>query len=466
MRSLIYASVTTLLAAKASATSACPILSGICEKENETYEFLPKGSTPDNPNCDSFICHLDCDDLCQPITSCPTGSKLGKMPAYKDRCGCDHCLNDAGERMDLPYCVRNPQTCDKASDMNCGEGFLVELYHPRGEYGEQPCCPEYHCIKKSSCYHACGHEEIGMDCHCDYECATRGDCCLDIDLTCPALVDEMKREGLWKSLPTPSPSVAPTEKQQAGGVGIGTLQGAIAGLNFPIPYRCSGYCGTFAPSGCWCDESCVLTKDCCPHYHDVCTYFAQTHVEPPRPPQQVKPAGLITFNKPVPLPTGSKNEASELSKSQVFGQSFGESLQFVGCAGGVCGKSGTDLNGLECFCDDQCHVKNDCCWNKVGVCGTAQAAQAAQATQYVPYVPVVEVVQQAQVATMQYQPETVPATWQFQSEVAANPTQVATSTLMCKNNCGGSGWYNGKKCFCDPMCYFKKDCCPDFSISC
>lgn len=466
MRSLIYASVTTLLVAKASAATACPILSGICEKENETYEFLPKGSTPDNPNCDSFICHIDCEDLCQPITSCPTGSKLGKMPAFKDRCGCDHCLNDAGERLDLPYCLRNPRTCGKASDMNCGEGFLVELYHPRGEYGEQPCCPEFHCIKKSSCYHACGHEEVGMDCHCDYNCAKRGDCCLDIDLTCPALVDEMKSEGLWKEMPTPGPSLAPTLKQKAGGgkVGIYSVEdGAIAGLNFPIPYQCSGHCGTFAPSGCWCDESCVLTKDCCPHYHDVCTWFALTHVQPPRP-QQVMPHSVLpsAFNKPHPLPIGTPNEASDMPKSQVFGQVFGKSVQFSGCAGGLCGKSGVGVNGLECFCDDQCHAKNDCCWNKVQFCGTAQPAQPAQvaqngqAAQYAPVVEV-EVAQQAQVGTMQLQPE-----------MAANPipTLSAASTLMCKNNCGGTGWHNGMTCFCDPMCYFKKDCCPDYSISC
>jgi len=467
LRSLIYASVTALLAKTASAAATCPILSGVCDGEIESYEFLPAGSTPDNPNCDSFVCHLACEVACQPITSCPSGSKLGKMLKHKDRCGCDHCLNDAGDRMDLPYCVRNPETCQKASEVDCGEGMLVELYHPKGEYGALPCCPEFHCVKKSSCYHACGHEEIGMDCHCDFDCAKRDDCCSDIIYTCPALVDKMKRDGLWKDPTTPAPILQVATEDVGTMVAQGGGGGGGGGANwnnynnnalygYPIPLQCSGYCGTSAPSGCWCDAQCVETKDCCPDYETVCKYYAQMNQKIPRP-EEIAPAfEYNNYNpKPKPLPIGKTPAAAGLSAYQVFGTNFNQ-IKFKGCSGGVCGMSATDFNGQLCFCDNDCHTNNDCCSNKETFCGSDPSDQGQQDQHYY-QVPMYQV---ANSQVVQVQPQVDNNAFEAMDIVANG------YSLMCKHNCGRQGWHNGAKCYCDPMCVIKKDCCPDYQTSC
>lgn len=37
------------------------------------------------------------------------------------------------------------------------------------------------------------------------------------------------------------------------------------------PDTCNGFCGGMADAGCYCDDRCVITGDCCPDYQDICT---------------------------------------------------------------------------------------------------------------------------------------------------------------------------------------------------
>lgn len=76
---------------------------------------------------------------------------------------------------------------------------------------------------------------------------------------------------------------------------------------------CEGSCGTYSPTGCWCDEACTQYGDCCPDKVEVCDTGGSGYWD------EVIPAGTC----------------------------------FGGC--------GANAAGGGCWCDDACTGYGDCC---------------------------------------------------------------------------------------------------------
>jgi hypothetical protein len=127
-------------------------------------------------------------------------------------------------------CVETGTCCPDACDL-CGACPLPGESGGDGEEGEEGGNPE-------SCDGFC-ESQSPSGCYCDSQCMTYGDCCPDACALC----------GICE------PSGETGGEEEGGGTD---------------PESCLGFCENIAPSGCYCDTSCVLYGDCCPDACALC----------------------------------------------------------------------------------------------------------------------------------------------------------------------------------------------------
>lgn len=132
--------------------------------------------------------------------------------------------------------------------------------------------------------------------------------------------------------------------------------------HFYLPFECTGFCGMQALSGCWCDHHCFDEKDCCYGYKNACPNYQgsgpRVNYDPVESGVYYPHAGPalmtgLTWSEMVPPPGTLTEKAS--------------------CQG-KCGFQSSKINGDNgygsiCYCDQECHRKNDCCPDKVKFCG-------------------------------------------------------------------------------------------------
>lgn len=170
---------------------------------------------------------------------------------------------------------------------------------------------------------------------------------------------------------------------------------------------CVGSCGAIAPSGCWCDTSCVVSGDCCSDRSNVCGGA------PAPPPRQQAAAA------PPPPPataTAAAAAAVPLSSSSTKGSCQGS---------GRCGHAGSS----SCYCDAPCSTNGDCCADYAQVCLNGQNSNLPP-----------------------------PSFSQF--------SQSPSCSAKCGSSAGTGSLSANNVCFCDSSCTLNHDCCKDFSTAC
>jgi hypothetical protein len=127
-------------------------------------------------------------------------------------------------------------------------------------------------------------------------------------------------------------SCAPPSTPDGGAGGAAGAGGSSGG-----PDSCVGVCGGKAESGCWCDSECTQYGDCC-------------------------------ADKDVACGGGAGGSGGG---SGAGGGSAGGSGTDLGCTAALCGTGSPGKeDGKSCYCDSSCAEYQDCCSNKVAVCGS------------------------------------------------------------------------------------------------
>lgn len=184
-------------------------------------------------------------------------------------------------------------------------------------------------------------------------CSENGDCCCDYEPKCvtnttssfsgspTAPLEWVTEEGF--SLENVTVTELPTE------------QSCVSSGS------CTGRCGGGSEADCWCDQDCVLTGDCCCDRELVCT-------------SQVSQTSDITL-------FDNSNYDSQDENVTMAG----------GCLpSGTCKSRCGSGSDLDCWCDEQCVLRGDCCCDIEDFC-PLESAPLVNTTSSSPLEPIQEV---------------------------------------------------------------------------
>ena len=189
--------------------------------------------------------------------------------------------------------------CEDGSPWNCVDQGPVSCWVQiatcaANEVCVDPLLSEAHCIEDdddpaNSCVGVCGQQAPG-GCWCDDKCAENGDCCNDKDDECGAATCESLGHALGScgffsgskcedNQPYDCTEIgdldcwvqtAVCEDGQECEDPFGTAGAQCKGEAEPGPDSCVGFCGDQAPGGCWCDDLCAESEDCCADKDTAC----------------------------------------------------------------------------------------------------------------------------------------------------------------------------------------------------
>lgn len=232
--------------------------------------------------------------------------------------------------------------------------------------------------KLSSCLNACGSASPDGSCYCEPSCVAAGDCCSDYQNVC----------DLQATSGNNGPQNGNTNAQS-----------------------CKGSCGQFN-GHCWCDALCKYTNDCCADIFEECG-FSGTSDKPDKDAQSFLSIESSDSAQPSPAPTlaPTKNAGGSSCK-------------------GMCGSASPD--GV-CFCDDECHLNQDCCHDIELEC--QKAGNQDQTT---------KLKSPEDFQTSASSQTTIPTYTNIQKDTDA-------AAESCKNRCGDES--ASGLCFCDSECH-------------
>jgi hypothetical protein len=152
---------------------------------------------------------------------------------------------------------------------NCGGQAPGGCWCDSGCFGFEDCCDDvcFECaLGPCSCEGHCNGQNAAGGCWCDNACFGAGDCCADVCTQCSDL------GGCQGAC-----CLADGSCEQLSEIGCivsgGTFAGegvACASVDCAPSTSCVGMCGGTAPSGCWCDDSCIGFGDCCEDACEAC----------------------------------------------------------------------------------------------------------------------------------------------------------------------------------------------------
>ncbi len=339
-----------------------------------------------------------CDDQCETNDDC--------CPDKEEQCGeatCESLGFDQGQCGVFSggsKCADNnayecqsqgPFSCWVLSE-GCAEGFVCK--DPLGPTGAS--CVVDDGSPLNSCAGNCGGQAPG-GCYCDAQCEQTGDCCADKEEQCGGTTCEQlgfeggecgtfsgsKCEGgnpwecidqgpvsCWVQTATCADNETCTDP---------ITSGAKCVVDPENPDNsCAGNCGGQAPGGCFCDEQCEQTGDCCEDKNDVCgasTCEGLGH--------ELGSCGFFDGSK---CEGGQPYECQDIGDLDCWVQTETcepgqECVDPFGPTGAHCqgeADPGPDPNSCKdlcgeqapggCWCDELCEANEDCCEDKATEC--------------------------------------------------------------------------------------------------
>ncbi|MBM4370776.1 MAG: hypothetical protein FJ098_03935 [Deltaproteobacteria bacterium] len=323
-----------------SGHGTCGIFDGeaVCDCESgyvpSGLDCEPKICTPDctGRDCGSDGCDGTC-GVCDPDQECVEGLCSCVPDCAGWVCGADGCGGSCGD------CAAG-EVCEGGACVPCQPDCWGKQCGEDGCGGSCGTCPPGQACNGGTC--GCAPQ-----CH-DKECGDDG--CGGSCGSCPP---GQACDGGECAACTPS-----CAGKQCGDNGCGGSCGSCpagttcaSGQCISPGSSCVGHCGTQAPDGCWCDDSCLQAGDCCPDACDACPDLAGCGGETCGPGEVTDCWGGCASEWS--LGDGWCDEAFNCATYQY---DYGDCGGGGSSCQGICGSGGWD-----CYCDISCFEYGDCC---------------------------------------------------------------------------------------------------------
>ena len=386
----------------------CWVQSGTCAPSEKCQDPLgPSGAKcvadSENPlNSCEGICDGQapggcwCDNLCEQSGDC--------CPDKKDKCGETSC-EDLGHALGSCIGIFNGSKCEANQPYECQNVGTIKCWVQTNTCSETEICEDplgptgAHCEvdpgnAQNSCKDKCdGQAPSG--CWCDKQCEANGDCCPDKEEACGETTCEdlgyLGSCGLFSG--SKCEAGHPYACQEKGGLKCWVQtetcgDGQVCKDPFgPSPAACESdpenalnsckdKCGGQADGGCWCDDQCDQTGDCCPDKKEMCGEPTCEDLGFPQGSCGVFSNTKCADNQPHACE--KKGSLSCWVQSETCEEGFKCVDPLVGAAkcevddgspvNSCAGNCGNQAPG-GCWCDTKCEDNGDCCADKKEKCG-------------------------------------------------------------------------------------------------
>ncbi len=177
-------------------------------------------------------------------------------------CGIDSFADECCPDFDA-FCADVPTTCENRCD---------------GELGDL--APEFH-----------GDNTVDGVCHCDIQCASRGDCCTDVATWCSTYPPPTDKDDSCAGFCGDQTDIdacwcdATCFQDPAPGNCCYDAEAVCTDELFTCANRCNyGYQPTLPSEACQCDSACASRGDCCADRVELCAVNVCDDTPPPPPP--------------------------------------------------------------------------------------------------------------------------------------------------------------------------------------